>query len=102
MRTNVVPPDCEDPRTLALVRQSLSAEFNLPHGVTLENIRMLAGGYLAFRFVCVARLGGIDRQALPPGPIPGTVRYVSRLTADGSRHEVSVSVQPLLKLEQVQ
>jgi hypothetical protein len=34
--------------------------------------------------------------------VPGSVHYVSRLTADHQRHEVTVSIQPLLKLERVQ
>ena len=40
---------------------------------------------------------------LPPGtPIPGSVYYISRLTPDHQRHEVEVSIYPLLKLEKVQ
>ena len=43
------------------------------------------------------------RRTLPPGsPVPGSVYYVSRLTDGGRRHEVTVSIQPLLKLEKVQ
>ena len=56
-----------DSATLALVRQSLTERFKLPASVTIENIQTLAGGYVAFRFVCEASLGGIDRQALPRG-----------------------------------
>jgi hypothetical protein len=103
LRINIVPPDCTDPATLALVRQSLTGRFRLPQSVTIENIEMLAGGYVAFRFVCEASLGGIDPHALPPGTdIPGTVHYVSRLTADHQRHEVSVSIQPVLIWERQQ
>ncbi|HLY87635.1 MAG TPA: hypothetical protein VKQ27_01500, partial [Acetobacteraceae bacterium] len=47
LRFNVVPPDCSDPRTLALVRQSLLNRFKLPAGVTIDTIRTLAGGYVA-------------------------------------------------------
>lgn len=103
LRTNVVPPDCEDPDTLALVRQSLTKRFKLPASVTIENIQTVAGGYVAFRFVCEAGLGGIDRNALPAGSaIPGSVRYVSQLTGDRRTHEVTVSVQPVLIWERVQ
>jgi hypothetical protein len=103
LRTNIVPPDCTDPGTLAMVRRSLTGRLKLPPSVTLENIRMLAGGYVAFRFVCEASLDGIDPNALPPGSdVPGTVHYVSRLTADHQGHEVSVSVQPLLIWERMQ
>lgn len=103
LRTHVVPPDCEDPATLALVRDSLTGRFGLPASVILDDIEMQAGGYLAFRFVCEADLHGIDPQQLPPGtPVPGSVHYVSRLTNRGRRHEVTVSIQPLLILEKVQ
>ncbi len=103
LRTHVVPPDCSDPDTLSLVRRSLTQRFTLPASVTIENIETHAGGYLAFRFACEADLGGIDPHDLPPGtPIPGAVYYTSRLTEGGQRHGVSVSIQPLLKLERVQ
>jgi hypothetical protein len=103
LRTNVVPPGCQDPATLALVRRSLTGRFRLPASVTIENIETRAGGYVAFRFACEADLRGIDPGDLPPGsPVPGSVYYVSRLTDGGRRHEVTVSVQPLLKLEKVQ
>lgn len=103
LRTHVVPPDCEDPDTLTLVRKSLTGRFNLPAGVTIENIQTVAGGYVAFRFVCEARLGGIERNALPEGSaIPGSVRYVSQLTGDRRTHEVTVSIQPVLIWERVQ
>jgi hypothetical protein len=103
LRINIVPPDCSDPDTLALVRRSLTGRFQLPQSVTIENIRTLAGGYVAFRFVCEASLGGIDPHALPPGTdIPGSVHYVSRLTPDHRRHEVSVGIQPELIWERLQ
>jgi hypothetical protein len=103
LRTHVVPPDCEDPNTLALVRQSLLDRFKLPPSVTITDIETHSGGYLAFRFACEASLSGIDRRDLPPGtPIPGWVYYVSRLTDGGKRHEVTVRIYPLLKLEKVQ
>jgi hypothetical protein len=103
LRTHIVPPDCEDPDTLALVRQSLTGRFKLPQSVTIENIHTLAGGYVAFRFVCEASLGGIDPHALPEGSVvPGSVHYVSRLTADHQSHEVSVSIQPVLIWERMQ
>jgi hypothetical protein len=103
LRIHVVPPDCEDPETLALVRRSLTGRFKVPVSVRFENIQTHAGGYLAFRFACEADLRGIDPNDLPPGsPVPGSVSYVSRLTDGGQRHEVTVSVAPLLKLERVQ
>ena len=103
LRMHVVPPDCDDPDTLALVRQSLTQRFRLPASVTVENIQTVAGGYVAFRFVCEAGLGGIDRNALPKGSaIPGSVRYVSQLTGDRRTHEVTVSIQPVLMWERVQ
>jgi hypothetical protein len=103
LRLNVVPPDCSDPATLALVRQSLINHFKVPPTVTIENIETHAGGYVAFRFACEADLGNINPNDLAPGtPIPGTVYYVSRLTPDHRRHEVSVNIYPLLILEKVQ
>jgi hypothetical protein len=103
LRTHVVPPDCADPGTLALVRRSLLDRFKLPPSVTIEGIQMHAGGYFAFRFACEASLGGIDPHDLPPGtPVPGSVYYISRLTDGGKRHEVTVRVFPLLILEKVQ
>lgn len=103
LRVHVVPPDCQDPETLALVRSSLTGRFRLPASVTIDNVVTRAGGYVAFRFACEADLHGIDPGALPPGaPVPGSVYYVSRLTDRGRRHEVTVSIQPLLKLEKVQ
>ena len=103
LRTHIVPPNCEDPDTLALVRKSLTGRFGLPQSVTIENIQTLAGGYVGFRFVCEASLGGIDRHALTPGTdVPGIVHYVSRLTADRRGHEVSVSIQPVLIWERME
>jgi hypothetical protein len=103
LRIHVVPPDCTDPDTLHLVYQSLTGRFKLPASVSIENIETLAGGYLAFRFVCEGDLRGVNLRELPPDtPVPGTVHYTSRLTADGRHHEVTVSIQPLLKLERVQ
>jgi hypothetical protein len=103
LRIHVVPPDCEDPETLALVRQSLTGRFGLPASVSIENIETHAGGYVAFRFACKADLRDIDPSELAPGsPVPGAVYYVSRLTDGGRRHEVTVSIQPLLKMEKVQ
>ncbi len=99
----ITPPNCGDPRTLALVHASLVGRFKLPDSTRLEQIRTLAGGYLAFRYVCEGRLTGFDRNALPPGtPIPGWARYVSHLTDGGRRHEVTVQIAPLMILEQVQ
>jgi hypothetical protein len=98
-----VPPDCADPRTVALVRQSLATTFHLPSRTTLAGIRTIAGGLLALRFVCEADLAGLVPQDFPPGtPLPGQVRYTSRLTPDRARHEVSVSVAPLLIWEKAQ
>ena len=103
LRLHVVPPDCENPETLALVRQSLTGRFKVPASVTIENVQTHAGGYVAFRFACEADLRGIDPNDLPPGsPVPGSVYYVSRLTDGGRRHDVTVSIQPLLILEKVQ
>jgi hypothetical protein len=103
LRINVVPPDCSDPETLALVRQSLTGRFKLPPSVTIANIQTLAGGYVAFRFVCEASLSGVDPHALPAGSaVPGSVHYISRLTADRRNQEVSVSIQPILIWERQQ
>ncbi len=99
----VTPPDCTDPHTLALVQDSLTGHFKLPDTTRLEHIHTIAGGYLAFRFVCGAQLDGFDPHALPPGmPIPGTVRYVSDFADGGRRQEVSVRIAPLLIMVQVQ
>lgn len=99
----ITPPGCADPRTLALVHDSLITTFKLPDSTRLTDIRTVAGGYLAFRFVCEAEPTGFDRRALPPGStIPGTVHYISRLTDGGKRHVVTVRVTPLLIMKQVQ
>lgn len=96
------PPDCNDPRTLALVHSSLVNHFHLPESTRLEMIRTVAGGYIAFRFVCTAQPVGFTREELPPGTVvPEGVRYVSRLTPDGTRHEVSIRIVPHLLLEPV-
>ncbi len=98
-----LPPGCTDPRTVALVRRSLATRYRLPPATTLDNIRTVAGGWLALRFVCTADLAGFDPHDLPPGtPLPGQVRYTSRLTPDRSRHEVTVDLQPLLIWEKAQ
>ncbi|HVC59864.1 MAG TPA: hypothetical protein VND19_05805 [Acetobacteraceae bacterium] len=92
-----LPPNCSDPRTVALVRQSLTTRYQLPPGTTLDNIRTIAGGWLALRFVCTADLSGFEPHDLPPGmPLPGQVRYTSRLAPDRSRHDVTVELRPLL------
>jgi hypothetical protein len=95
VRRHVVPPNCRDPRTLALVQQSLTNHFHLPESTRIDHIRMIAGGWLAFRFVCVADIE-VDPAELPPGPKPGFVNYTSQLTNAGRRQEVTVSVSPLL------
>lgn len=77
LRRDVVPPGCDDPRTLAQVAT------HLPPDSRLERIKVMAGGPLAFRFVCTADLGAFD------------VRYTSRFAEDG-RHVVTVSVTPVL------
>ena len=103
LRIHVVPPDCRDPRTLALVRQSLTGRFKLPSSVSMARIHTLAGGYLAFRFACQADLDGIDPNSLAPGSvIPGTVYYTSQLTEGGQRHQVTVRIEPLLIMQRVQ
>jgi hypothetical protein len=99
----ITPPNCTDPSTLALVHASLTGHFKMPDSTRLVDIETVAGGYLAFRFVCKAELTDFDRNALPPGSmIPHTVRYVSHLTDGGRRHEVNVRIAPLMILEQVQ
>jgi hypothetical protein len=103
LRRHVVPPDCEDAATLALVRQSLTSRFALPATVSMQHVRTLAGGYVAFRFVCEADIAGLDRDALPPGStVPGSVRYTSQLTDGHRHHEVTVSVEPRIRWERVQ
>ncbi|HET7880840.1 MAG TPA: hypothetical protein VFL55_08130 [Acetobacteraceae bacterium] len=103
LRTHVVPPDCSASETLALVRHSLTTRFGLPDSVRIENIETHAGGYVAIRFACEADLRGVDPKDLVPGsPVPGSVYYESRLTDGGRRHEVTVRLFPLLKLERVQ
>ena len=92
-----LPPGCADPRTIALVHQSLVTRYHLPPATTLGNIRTIAGGWLAFRFVCRADLAGFTRDDLSPGtPVPDHVRYTSQLTPDRRGQEVSVAVVPLL------
>ena len=99
----ITPPDCTDLRTLALVHGSLVDHYKLPVTTQLAHIQTVAGGYLAFRYVCDALLTGFDPHALPPGtPVPGTVRYVSQLTDHRQRHEVTVRIAPLMILEQVE
>jgi hypothetical protein len=96
------PPNCADPRTLALVHNSLTTFFHLPDTTTLELIHTVAGGYIAFRYVCSAHPIGFTREQLPPGTIvPAGVRYVSELSPDGLRHVVHVSISPNLILEPV-
>ena len=98
-----MPPNCTDPRTIALVRRSLTAHYHLPPNTTLDHIHTIAGGFVALQFVCAATPGGFDPHELPQGmPIPGEVHYTSRLTPDRSRHQVTVELQPLLSWEPVQ
>jgi hypothetical protein len=98
-----LPPACADPRTVSLVRQSLTTHYHLPVTTTLDNIRTAAGGWLALRFVCTADLSGFDPHELPQGmSLPGEVHFTSRLTPDHSRHEVTVELQPLLIWEKAQ
>jgi len=98
-----LPPNCADPHTVALVRRSLTTRYHLPPATTLDNIHTVAGGWLALRFVCTADLAGFNPHELPQGmPLPGQVHYISRLTPDRSRHEVTVDLQPLLLWENAQ
>jgi hypothetical protein len=84
LRTHVVPPDCEDPMTLAQVHRKLTDRLKLPLSVTLDNIRTHAGGYFAFRFACEADLHGINPGELPPGTaIPGGVGPWGRTGSGG-------------------
>jgi hypothetical protein len=81
LRLHVVPPGCDDSRTLAHV------VARLPDGERIARIRVLAGGPLAFRFVCEADLDG---------PRALTARYTSQLIAPDARHQVVVSISPVL------
>ena len=101
LRRNVVPPGCRDVRTIALVRQSLIGHFGFPQAVRVENVHEVAGGPLAFRFVCEADLAGFDPASLGRRYVPGFVRYTSQLAASGQRHEVTVEVLPLLMWQDV-
>ncbi len=96
VRRNVVPPGCRDSRVLAIVRQRLIERAHLPPVLRLRHIVTRAGGPLAFRFVCAASLRGLAHQLLP-GPRPGGVRYVTRLTGPGHRLSVTVRLIPLLE-----
>lgn len=102
VRRTVVPPGCRDPQVLAIVRRALTGNYHLPETVRIENVSVEAGGPLAFRFVCAADLGGLSHVLLPPGPRPGSVRYVTRLTGPGRRLQVTVRLQPLLEWAPVQ
>lgn len=94
-----VPPNCTDPRTLALVRETFP-RHHLPPTTQLTAIRTVAGGALALRFVCQAMLTGFARNDLPPdSPVPGEITYTSRLTDNRTRHEVTVQIEPLLRWE---
>lgn len=85
------------------MHDSLVHHFNLPETTRLTDIRTIAGGYIAFRFVCEAGLSGFTRAQLPPGSVvPGQVRYVSQLTNDRRQHQVTVRIEPLMILEQVE
>jgi hypothetical protein len=96
------PPGCTDPRTLAMVRESV-VRYHLPPSTQMVGIHTLAGGPLALRFVCQAQLIGIHKADLPPDtPIPGEITYTSRLTDHRTRHEVTVRIEPLLRWEKVQ
>ncbi len=97
VRREVVPPGCRDRAVLAIVRRVLIDRARLPPALRLHHIVTVAGGPLAFRFVCDAGLRGLARQLLPPGPRPGGVRYTIRLA--GARHRLSVRVRlvPLLE-----
>jgi hypothetical protein len=98
-----LPPGCADRRTVVLVRRSLTTRYHLPPSTILDHIRTVAGGWVALRFVCTADLAGFDPHELPEGtPLPGEVHFTSRLTPDGSRHEVTVQLQPLLIWEKVE
>ena len=97
------PPNCTDPGTVALVRQDLIERHHLPPATTLEDVRTIAGGAVALRFVCRAFVADVDPHKLAPGtPLPGVVNYTSRLTPDGRRHAVTVEVEPILKWVRVQ
>ena len=97
LRREVVPPGCRDRAVLATVRRVLIDRARLPPALRLRHIVTVAGGPLAFRFVCDAGLRGLAHQLLPPDPRPGGVRYTIRLA--GARHRLSVRVRlvPLLE-----
>lgn len=95
VRRHVVPPGCRDPQTLALVRESLTNHFHLPASTRIDHIRMIAGGWLAFRFVCEADLE-VNFSELPPGPKPGFVNYTSQWGQPDHELHVTVTVSPLM------
>jgi hypothetical protein len=82
----IVPPSCSDPRTLAQLAT------RLPDGERVARVHVIAGGPLAFRFVCEADLDGA--RAL-------TARYTSQLVDPGARHQVTVAISPVLVFVQV-
>ncbi len=87
LRRHVVPPGCDEPRTLAQLAPYL------PDGERIARIHLIAGGPLAFRFVCEADLDG---------PRALTARYTSQLIAPDARHQVTVAISPVLVWAQVQ
>lgn len=96
------PPGCTDPRTLAMVHESV-VRHHLPPSTQMVAIQTVAGGPLALRFVCQAQLTGIRKTDLPPDtPIPGEITYTSQLTDHRTRHEVTVRIEPLLRWENAQ
>ena len=98
VRRDVVPPGCRDPHVLAIVRRRLIGRDGLAQTVRMENIRVRAGGPLAFRFLCTADLAGLAHTVLPPGPRPGSVRYTTERRGPDRHLVVRVRLQPLLEL----
>lgn len=94
------PPGCTDPRTLAMVHDSVIRR-HLPPSTKMVAIHTVAGGPLALRFVCQARLVGIHKSDLPPDTaVPGEITYTSQLIDHRTRHEVTVRIEPLLRWQQ--
>jgi hypothetical protein len=87
---------------LALARKAIEDKLRLKSLPELTDIRSVAGGWLAIRFVCVAHFVHPDVIDQVAGFKTLDVQYSSELMMPSWKQRVSISLEPDLEWSKVQ
>lgn len=95
------PPGCNDPRTLAEVRQEIRHRIGAASLPELVRVVTIAGSRFGIRYLCKAEFSNPDRLELSNGVLVNSVRYSSELTSAHHPH-VAVSLVPILQWQELE